>query len=673
MAWLKAQKTITLLILAAELVLFLLPLSLYLSRASAFDPSVSLAHPGIQSPATEQKPSESLSESKLESLVGQAQQAQNSGDYQRAAALYQEVLKLRPHFAEARANLGLMYHLLGDYPQAVGQFELALRDEPEMAVPNLFLGLDLLALHEPQKAIGYLHRAQRLNPHDEPTALGLGRAYAALREFQRANDWYFRATEINPKDSEALYGLGITYLDLQRSAARDLGSKGQDSLYSKRLLGEFFEQEGRVNDAINLYKKLLEANTTWPGLRTALGFDYLLQAKVVDAKAEFQADLDRNPDFLLARLGIARTSLEQADTELCAQDLGTIWKIDRPFLRANADAFLAGMAPEKARSLEEHLVNGTVAQDLRSYLAGRLQEIIQGQPHAFPNAASVEAQMPDQAALQQHTSPADLYRQGRYSACAQKLKAEGGSDRRLLLLLAQCGYDSGDFRASFVAAGKMLRTNPADLAALYWRAASSSKLAIRTLYDAGVADPNSYRVHLLLGETYRMMKKSEKSEQEYRRALELKPNDAAVRLGLATLYWQTKEYDKAVPELRDVLAGRPQDPEASYLMGDILVSRHQYSQAGPYLAAALHAAGSTAYYAHALRGKILASEDRTEEAIKELQLALPGDDDGSFHFQIYRLYVKAGNQAAAATALRDSEAIRQRQADSLQAAFARSE
>ena len=111
-------------------------------------------------------------------------------------------------------------------------------------VPNLFLGLDLLELHEPQRALVYLQRAQRMNPKDQPTTLGLGRAYSELREFESANEWYFRAVEMNRVDSEALYGLGITYLDLQRAAATELGSEGRESLFSKRLLADFFEQEG---------------------------------------------------------------------------------------------------------------------------------------------------------------------------------------------------------------------------------------------------------------------------------------------------------------------------------------------------------------------------------------------------------------------------------------------
>src|SRR5580658_5473308 len=46
-------------------------------------------------------------DSKVASLFQQAQQAQSRGDFQAAAAIYQDILKLEPHLAGAWMNLGL--------------------------------------------------------------------------------------------------------------------------------------------------------------------------------------------------------------------------------------------------------------------------------------------------------------------------------------------------------------------------------------------------------------------------------------------------------------------------------------------------------------------------------------------------------------------------------------
>ena len=607
-------------------------------------------------------------------LFQQAEEAQSRGDFHAAAASYERALKLDPHVAGAWMNLGLMHHLSGEFSEAAESFRAALREDPALPAANLFLGLDLVKLQQPRQALPYLQHAERLNPRDEQAALGLGQAYAALREFQPANDWYSRAAQMNPKDPEAVYGLGITYLDLQKSAASELGARGQDSLYAKRLLAEFFEQEGRLTDAGNLYKKILDSNASVPGLRTALGFDYLRQGRSASAQAEFQAELASHPGFLLARFGLARASLEQSGPALqCLQELSGVWKIDTAFFRANFDSFMLGLAPERAGKLEEQLgVNATILDPgFRAYLSGRLKAIQRKQ--AFTGGTGEDATITDPSRVAPAETAAELYTQGRYSACVQKLKSKGRLDHGLLMLLSRCSYYAGDYRTSFIAAGQVLTTVPQDFEALYWRAASGSKLALETLYRAGLIDPNSYRVHLLLGEAYRMMKRYDASESEYQAALSLKPKDPSVCLGLATLFWQQKNYDKALPPLQDALAARPHDPEASYIMGDILVTRRQYAQAQPYLTVAEGAIGKTAYYAHALRGKIFASEDLTDKAIREYQLALPGDDDGSLHFQISRLYLKTGNHQAAAAALRDSEAIRRRKEQNLQMAFERSE
>lgn len=613
------------------------------------------------------------SNARLRALFQEAAEAQSRSDFRAAAARYQEILKLDPNLAGARMNLGLMFHLLGEYHQAVGNFERVLRESPDLLGANLFLGIDLLKLRQPRRALRYLKTVEQSDPHNELAARSLAQAYTDLRQFQPANHWYFLAVEKNPKDPEALYGLGITYLDLERSAASELGSKGQDSPYSKRLLAEFFEDEGRVNDAIGLYKTLIQKNTNWPGLRTALGFDYVHQGQVGEAKGEFQAELAQNPGYLLARLGLARTFLEQGALDQCTRELQNTWTVDRVFFRANFEVLLSGLSSEKAGNLERALRDrlfGSIDPDLRNYLSSRLQKIREplGSPISGGNLQTI-----GQTVLRGKASPWVLYQQGRYSSCTQTLKREDRLDRPLMLLMAKCSFYAGDYRASFLAAGQALTAKPDSYEAMYWRAISASKLTVETLLEANRADPNSFWSHLLLGRAYRMKQKYKASESEYRKALDLKPKDPAAHLGLATLFWQEKEYDKALPEIQATLLARPNDPEASYLMADILVARHQYSQARPYLTAALGAFGRTIYFVHALRGEVFASDGQVDEAIKEFQSALPGDSDGSFHFQLYRLYAKTGNQKAAAAALRGSQAIRRRSEENLQQAFERSD
>ena len=62
---------------------------------------------------------------------------------------------------------------------------------------------------------------------------------------------------------------------------------------------------------------------------------------------------------------------------------------------------------------------------------------------------------------------------------------------------------------------------------------------------------------------------------------------------------------------------------------------------------------------HALLGKVYAETNRTQQAIRELKLALADDKDGLVHYQIGRLYLKLGDRASAERAFEVSHRIQQ--------------
>jgi tetratricopeptide (TPR) repeat protein len=93
-------------------------------------------------------------------------------------------------------------------------------------------------------------------------------------------------------------------------------------------------------------------------------------------------------------------------------------------------------------------------------------------------------------------------------------------------------------------------------------------------------------------------------------------------------------------------------------MARILVTQQHYAEAIPFLRNALSNRSVNAPDAHALLGKIYAAEGKGLEAIAELKQALFTDRDGSYHYQLYRLYRKMGDEKSAAVALKEFRAIR---------------
>jgi TolB-like protein/Tfp pilus assembly protein PilF len=128
-------------------------------------------------------------------------------------------------------------------------------------------------------------------------------------------------------------------------------------------------------------------------------------------------------------------------------------------------------------------------------------------------------------------------------------------------------------------------------------------------------DPKLAEAHAILAEMYQKQWKWAESEEEYKRALELKPNDASAHRGFA--YWlachgrtqealawvergreldplgsadtvgflliMARRYDESIREYRSVLAVHPEYTNARWGLGFALIVNHQTDQAIPEL------------------------------------------------------------------------------------------
>jgi hypothetical protein len=60
---------------------------------------------------------------------------------------------------------------------------------------------------------------------------------------------------------------------------------------------------------------------------------------------------------------------------------------------------------------------------------------------------------------------------------------------------------------------------------------------------------------------------------------------------------------------------------------------------------------------HLLLGQVYAGTGRTAEAIDEYNRGLAGDENGSIHYQLGRLYLKSGDKVAAERAFAESKRL----------------
>ncbi len=544
-----------------------------------------------------------------------------------------------------------MYYQTGKDKEAGEAFQQALRLKPGLFVANLFLGLEAVKSKRFSEAIPYFKQAAVSKPKDVQLQLGLGQAYAGSGKTRLASAAYAEAVQADPGNADALYHLGVSYLEQVEADARILLTGHKDSVYVQKMIAETFAEERAFDQADEAYKKVLALSKFPSGVHASYAFVLFNRHDLVNAERELSAELSMNPGSLLARLGMARLQLEQGSAASAARELAEIWKLDAGFLRANAGPFNTGLPPAKRTELQSALHEGQASGETSPEIAALFRD------------SAVTVSSSSTGPVQDTKAPSGtserLYADGSYAACSDKLASRVQQlSPRDLQLLAVCSFLTGN-RANTLKAATRLASNPVTEAeGLYWEIKAVQKLASEAFSQASIADSNSPKLHVLLGDIYRQSKNFADAEQEYRKALALRPGDAGGEFGLSLTLLATGRNDEALSLAQGSLTKNPDDPELNAVMGEILCARDDFSGAEPYLKKSLNTKPELVPHVHALLGKVYAQTERTAQAIVELKLALSGDKDGRLHYQIARLYLKIGDRASAKQAFEISDRIR---------------
>lgn len=589
----------------------------------------------------------------LASVMASAQQAQAANDYAAAANDYRQAVRMRPDIAELWANLGLMQHEMKSYAEAARSFQQALKLKPSLYVPNLFIGMDYIRMGKTLEAVPYLVKAEKINSADALPPLTLGRAYTALGRLMPAAHAYQRAIQLDPKKSEAWFALGIVRLDQVEEDARHMTGEASNSSYAKALYAESLVKQARYKEAAASYKSALAtAPPQPPCLHAELGVLALKQGDAVEAESEFKAEQQKVDGCSLAALGEVRLRMDAGSDEDALKRLEDLWSKDRGFVQANASLLVDGLTSERAAEFQQLLVqkqaSGAIASDtyqsFSKILDGRLQ-------------AANEVLSPSRTTK---VSAQENDRTGRYGECAAQLRRSlATKDASSLQTLSACAYFTGDYELAANASESLAAVAPHSATALYWSIKANERLAFIALEQFQQLEPNSARSHLLLGDIYRQRRRFDDAVSEYQKALTLTPNDPAALLGLASAYLGNGNTERTIATAQSGLIEEPDDPELNLLMGEALVSKHQYPEAEPFLLKALAAKPQMLPHVHGLLGEVYAEAGKTQQAIEQLKLGLPSDQDGSLHYQLARLYRRTGDTKAAAVAIDQMKAIQQ--------------
>ncbi len=588
-----------------------------------------------------------------------AQSAQQQQDYPAAEREYQKVLDLAPEFAEAHMNLGLVYQLENRVPEAMTEFRRALKIKPSLVGANFFLGVDYFNMGQGVDALPYLHAAVRDNPKRPETWMWLATAEGLSGRPKAEVATLNRALTLHPQNIDLLYLLGHTYEHLGKTEVSGLEKTAPASSWSEQLLGESYATSNNWTFAVIRFQNALAMPPVRPGLHVGLG-EVLLRARRLESAArEFEEELELDPNSVRALVRRGETKLIQGDARGCLSDWENAIAIDEPQAEEVLSIREMGFGDVASEQLPDTLVDkvesfaawfhdqpGPAAHFALGFLASQRGNLSEAIEELTRLKASESPVLPGSCKLRAIQADLDRHRFSSVSRCISKSGASlPGS---LSMPAAEALFDVGDYEASLKLLSSLASQHALSPPAFYWRARCYEKLATAAYLRLYEANPNSYRVHQLLGDLAAVKGDDYKTIEEYRAAIAQKPSLPNLHYSVGHLLWKNLQTTEARAEFDAELTLNPRHAGALHDLGNTFLLEHEPEKALLYLNRALaidH--GDPELHRDLGTGYSELHDYRKAEA--EFRMAVPADTDGSVHYKLARAYQALGEKERAAT------------------------
>lgn len=171
------------------------------------------------------------------------------GNFTQALVLYESILENDPHYSDAIAAKGAVFHRMGDYSTALDYYDKAIAINSTNPFFLSDKGSALLAIGLDTDAENFLKRSLKIlpnsidalngmaniqsfrknydqeliyrtsvliiDPSNQEAYIGKGNAYLGLKNYETAILQYNKALEINPHNIHAIIGIGNSLLELK--------------------------------------------------------------------------------------------------------------------------------------------------------------------------------------------------------------------------------------------------------------------------------------------------------------------------------------------------------------------------------------------------------------------------------------------------------------------------
>lgn len=602
-----------------------------------------------------------------------AEQAQKSGNYRTAEAIYKKLLSKNPDLWSAQFNLGLTYYLDRKYKESSDCLLKVLKTKPELYPALLIAGIDFLKLDVPARAVPLLRKARKQRPNDEYANHNLASAEYLAGDYVQACANYidYLRQPGKSKDIQSWYGLGEVAMMLGRNASAQLGNLPASEPYRLRFLAEAYRGQDELGLMIAKLMAL-EPQPHWSEwAKVQLGDAYLEQHNAAQAAAEFHQVLQENPHSARAHLGLGISFLMKGNVKSAIEELktaaqGNPWVFAQPASLPGKDDAKVQAAIAKVQS-----AGATGSPLVDAFMAVITHTNAHDADTAFASFDKVLKSACDarrrkneskfEVVLRSHPSPQRLLNlaqtfldEGDAESALHILNrmphTEGEERDRHAILLGRALATEGDPLRASSALLTVIRHNNTPQS-LYWVATSMEQIAELALNRVLMLNPNSEWGHLLQAQIEIAHSRTNEAIHEFELAVQSAPQDPTTHFKLGDQLWQAGRFQEAIATLQQGLKLDSHNAAAYFEIGDSYLSMGNPKQAMHYLQEALEH-NPHLIAANKDRAKIYYNQGDYRQTVNILGKIATHDSGGSIHYLMFRAYTRLGDRARAAAALR---------------------
>ena len=179
-------------------------------------------------------------------------------------------------------------------------------------------------------------------------------------------------------------------------------------------------------------------------------------------------------------------------------------------------------------------------------------------------------------------------------------------------------------------------------------------------------DPDSYRVHRMVGERHEDKTEYEKALESYRLALQKRPRTLGLHYAIGNVYWKTRRYAEAEKWLLEELTSNPHHTLAHHRLGSLYLDQDNTDAAIRHLEQALASRGD--FLAARLDlGRALLAGKHYEPAAKHFEEYVRGDPESDrVHYLLANTYRGLGRVDDAAAEMKKYQVLNRKRLQKVQ-------